>query len=162
MVDVFDIETLIVKEEFIECVRREYNIVLSYRRFGEYYSVSFRDLPPQLQEELRSYVLSKTISISKEVTRLRERLLRRPATPELVLRVRWEMDALYPGPKRVTSIYLPQSLIKDLDNIAKMLGMRRNELVYRVLASFAHSFRETLAKRVYREVNHEDSSETPV
>ena len=155
IVDVFDPETIIVKEEFMKCVEESYGVSIVARPFGEYYSVDIRTLPESLRERIASFAWSRFKKIQEETAKLAKKLeeaekkkqqKQQCRTERLEIVIRWELDGLFGGPRRVVSFSLPVDLIEELDRAAKRLRLSRSELVAKALSSFLAALRSYESK----------------
>jgi len=133
-----------------------HSVSIAARQFGDYYSVNVNVLPASLRERIASFTWSRFKKTQEEIVMLAKKLeeaekrkrqtKQQCHTKRIEIVVRWELDGLFGGPRRVVSFSLPIDLIEELDKAAKRLHLSRSELVAKALSSFLAALRSHESK----------------
>jgi len=148
IVDMLDPQTLIVKPDFIECVRSQ-GLEVTGREWGDFVIVSLEDLPPETAEKLidlarrvyrKLHPPKPKEMFDKRLSNMQARRLCKIVVtldPKRIL----EDASRRRGYKQVVSLYLETELVEELDKIAKKHKFNRSELVARIIAAFLEAYK---------------------
>ncbi len=141
VIDALDPQTLIVKRDFIDCMRK-LGIELEAREWGDYYVVDISELEPSKREKLAPLALrlmnKSKVSLKQEKQQPQQKIVH--------IKIEWDLSRLFQtsprrrGYRRVISVYLADEVIQKIDEIAKKHGLNRSELVARVLEAFLDAY----------------------